>query len=103
MGILSSVVDDEVQMDIRMSRDSMVRPDLKYLPQRTRGGAYASSGAEIHILITDIQMPGMTGLEFAKRQRRSGGDHVILLSRYSSLVCKQSISVWWNICCLEAY
>ncbi|GGG08332.1 response regulator [Paenibacillus abyssi] len=88
--------------------ESIVRIGLRYMIHWESSGvcwkAEASNGEEaleivekedIHIVITDIRMPGMDGLEFAKQiKRRHPGVQIIFLSSYDNFsYAKEAIRI----------
>src|SRR6516225_4259757 len=72
------VVDDEI--DVVTSVQDLLRLDYRVLgATRAQEGLQLIRDLEIHIVMTDQRMPGMSGVEFLRRVREQQPDAVRLL------------------------
>jgi signal transduction histidine kinase len=72
------VVDDEV--DVVTSVQDLLRLDYRVLgATRAQEGLQLIRDLEIHVVMTDQRMPGMTGVEFLRRVREEQPDAIRLL------------------------
>lgn len=59
-------------------------PDVEVVAEGSDGAAIAEMPEGVGVVITDIQMPGVDGIEVTRRLRAEGGPPVLILTTYDT-------------------